>query len=310
VVATQTPPDKTNGPPRKRVNKEQTAMIETIPPQQARAYLLQTKADNRRLRQAQIDEYGQAMKAGRWELNGEAIIFDWFGDLREGQHRLRACEQYDVPFTTWVVRGVDPDSFLTMDTGLPRRSSDYLGSMKEAITLSALLKIIYLWEQDRLADVHIGTKKAGFTPAVQAEVLRRHPDAEHAIPKARAAYKQFDPLPKSFWSFCHYALPRSGTGQGVAESFLVKLETGTNLSAKSPILLLRKRLTDNATNQAKLPAAHLLALTLKAWQLYVRNRRVDNLRWAPDREAFPSVRVNLDAEPVAKKGDDTADDES
>lgn len=301
--------DEPKAKPRKRVYKEQTAAVETITPQTARAYLIQTQVENRKLRPNVIDAYAADMIAGKWEVNGEAIIFDWFGDLREGQHRLRASESYDVPFKTWVVRGVDPDSFLTMDTGLPRRSSDYLGNSKNAIHLSALLKIIYLWEADRLAEVHVGVKKIGFTPQVQAETLAKHPHTEFVLPDAQKHYTLFKPLPKSFWGFLGYALPRSGVGQGVAESFITKFSTGTNLSAKSPILLLRKRLSDNYASQAKLPSTHLLALTLKAWQMYVRNRKVDNIRWAPDREAFPSVKVDFATDPVpTSKSEDESDD--
>jgi hypothetical protein len=81
--------------------------VEVINPAEAAAYL-QNNAMHRKIKQKKVDEYMQEMKDGKWALNGKALIFDSNGRLLNGQHRLSAVVQSDVPLTTVVIRGVDP----------------------------------------------------------------------------------------------------------------------------------------------------------------------------------------------------------
>jgi hypothetical protein len=89
---------------------------ETITPERA-ASLLQ---GSELLKTATIDpktvrQYASAMKAGGWIENGLPIILDEEGRLVDGHHRLQACIQADVPFTTMVASGVRADTLHTID---------------------------------------------------------------------------------------------------------------------------------------------------------------------------------------------------
>ena len=68
------------------------------------------------------------MKAGNWKLTGEPIVFAKTGRLVNGQHRLHAVVESNVPLTTVVVRGVDEDTFKVMDSGLSRSMGDLFHS--------------------------------------------------------------------------------------------------------------------------------------------------------------------------------------
>lgn len=100
-----------------------TCNIETITPSMAKSYL-DNNTRNRKINNSTVKRYAVDMKSGNWKLNGETIIFDSDNVLKQGQHRLLACIKADTPFETVVVRGVDVDTFDTIDTGHGRNMSD------------------------------------------------------------------------------------------------------------------------------------------------------------------------------------------
>lgn len=102
---------------------EKEMFIETITPLQAEAYLGKNSF-NRRIKPEVVDGYMRDMQNGKWALNGDAIRFDKNGLLLDGQHRLLACIKSGVPFTTYVITGLDTDVFDTIDNGCKRSSGD------------------------------------------------------------------------------------------------------------------------------------------------------------------------------------------
>lgn len=72
-----------------------------------------------------VKGYAADMKAGKWSMNGEAIVFDADGNLKDGQHRLMAVVESGVPVLMFVVRGIDP-SIVLFDHNITRRLSQEL----------------------------------------------------------------------------------------------------------------------------------------------------------------------------------------
>ena len=70
-------------------------------------------------------QYAADMKAGRWQLNGEAIKFDKNGHLLNGQHRLHAVVRADTTIQMLVISGLDPETRTTMDSGLVAKNWDW-----------------------------------------------------------------------------------------------------------------------------------------------------------------------------------------
>jgi hypothetical protein len=108
-----------------RVMQSPTFLVETITPDKAREYLAANRF-NRPLSRTVVADYVAAMKAGEWLLNGEAIKFDWNGQLVDGQHRLEAIVRAEVPTDFVVIRDLDPGVFKTLDTGKKRTAADVL----------------------------------------------------------------------------------------------------------------------------------------------------------------------------------------
>lgn len=96
-----------------------TMTVETITPEKAREYLKQNTDNYRKISKAKVGLYAEEMKAGRWELNGEGIMFDESGTLKNGQHRLAAILQAGTAVEMTVIRGV-ADGVNIYDSGSNR----------------------------------------------------------------------------------------------------------------------------------------------------------------------------------------------
>lgn len=115
------------------------ANLEVITPDKARQYLSLQKSNFRKVSYGRVRRYAQEMKAGKWRVNGEGIHFDLQGNLVNGQTRLRACIEANVPFTTLVVRDVEETGLY--DKALSRTQAQELksrGILIKTIEIGAL----------------------------------------------------------------------------------------------------------------------------------------------------------------------------
>lgn len=86
------------------------ATVEKITPAKATEYLKKNSRNPRgKVNMAVIRRYAEDMSAGLWELNGEAIVFDEEGYLKNGQHRLAAIIKSGKTIPMLVVRDVAKD---------------------------------------------------------------------------------------------------------------------------------------------------------------------------------------------------------
>lgn len=91
-------------------NDRISVSLETITPDCAKE-MLDKHTGGRHLKIHHINKLADAMKNGKWIMNGEAIKITSDDQVVDGLHRLFACIQADVPFETVVVRGIDPSMF-------------------------------------------------------------------------------------------------------------------------------------------------------------------------------------------------------
>ena len=63
---------------------------ERVTPEKAAHYLKRNVDNYRKISRTKVALYAEEMRAGKWQLNGEAIMFDETGRLKNGQHRLAA----------------------------------------------------------------------------------------------------------------------------------------------------------------------------------------------------------------------------
>src|SRR5438874_11918141 len=80
--------------------------VQTITPKKALEYLEHNTA-NRPLSGRTVRDFAQAMRRGEWRVTHQGIAFDTSGALVDGQHRLAAIVEADVPVEVTVFSEVE-----------------------------------------------------------------------------------------------------------------------------------------------------------------------------------------------------------
>src|SRR5690242_4011344 len=124
-----------------------SAQYEIITPAIAEAYLAKNEI-NRTVRKAAVSAYARDMANGDWITTGEAIQFDWFDRMIDGQHRLLAIIEAGVSIQFLVVRGLDPKAQKRIDSGIVRAFADQLkmADIPESLSVASALRRIHLYE--------------------------------------------------------------------------------------------------------------------------------------------------------------------
>lgn len=150
-----------------------TSSVEEITPEQA-AHYLTLNVNNRKTHNRSIRSYANDMMEGLWECNGESIIFDRKGKLRDGQNRMMAIVRANVTIVAVIVRGVNERAFDTMNQGRTRTVGTIFDLNPEIhvngkILASTLKAVFKYYEHNCLKD----TLDINFSPRF-AEGLRIH----------------------------------------------------------------------------------------------------------------------------------------
>lgn len=247
---------------------------------------LEERAPNRNVSDRVVAGYARDMRAGKWRLNGEAIIFDRNGRLKDGQHRLWAVIESGMPIQTVVVQGVDPDVMETIDSGRKRTFADALQIDGHSNTRSAASASRWMaWEQ-RGCSGKLGT----YTPSEMRAALEAHPtilEAASLVSGSRAGGLVTQGL--LTWVLAR-ALEQD---RARALDWLEQLNSGVGLHQRHPCYLLRERLIADKGAKRRLDQIVVAAYVVKSWIAYRDDREIAHLRWAPDKadrpERFPPL---------------------
>jgi len=87
---------------------------------------LSRNVENRKVKTTTLNFYKNQMSSGNWKENGEPIIIDVNGVIKDGQHRLLAVLETGFSYTVPVISGIDCNVMDTIDTGTNRSASDVL----------------------------------------------------------------------------------------------------------------------------------------------------------------------------------------
>lgn len=281
--------------------------IETITPAKAKQYLA-TRASNRIIRDAKVLEYGIAMEAGRWVLNGHAIVFDDDGHLIDGQHRLEACVLSGCTFETYIVRGVkDPRAMATIDTGSARTHTDIwtIAGHKSAALTSSIALMVMMYEQKRInwngfvpkairrdSPLAASMKKMPLAGSyVSKEELLGFGEAHIHSLTAAAHFIMSSPVrkvmsPQAGGTLYYYGEKKDAVAVG---QFLNDVGSGVGLAAGDPALVLREHVAHRTRAGSRLSRTYILGMMIKAWNARRAGTKISVLRVGAD-EDFPRVK--------------------
>lgn len=274
-----------------------SASIEVVTPQIAEKWL-ETNVHNRALKPVHLEALVNDLESGSWRFNGASIVFDRNGNLTDGQHRLIGVVRTGIAITSVVVRGVEPESQVTQDSGSKRTLGDQLklaGYPNAALLASALRqrRQIERWING-LHGFEYSTSQ-GFADLAQLPNLPDMVSRSSAIGNTRPGNLNASNV-AALWSiFADVA------GQEDAEFFFTAYHaynTGSELpvTTKSPIWQLREAVNKKRQSLPpgnSLQARWITAMTIKAWNLYRDDAEVGQLKWTAvgrTPEKYPTPR--------------------
>jgi hypothetical protein len=260
-----------------------SAQWETVTPEAA-AELLATSPGNRGIRLGRVKRWAADATAGRFWQNGETIKIDEQGRLRDGHHRLLAVVESGVSVRMLVVRGVSEEAMRTVDGGSARTPGDRLRMDGERNVHALASALVWQARYENRADRLPSRGNVAFYGDDVFAALAAHPGMRDAVSLATGYTLLRMILTPSLLGFCIYHTRGS-------EMFWRALESGEQLTAGSPVLLLRERLLENRRSKTRLIDEEMLALVIKAHNAWKRGKSMVYLRWRKEgefAEPFPS----------------------
>lgn len=257
--------------------------IVMVTPEIARSWLA-TMLPNRSLSKNLVSKYAADMRAGRWVLSAQPVQFDEDGNLFDGQHRLWAICEADLPIQMFVVYNAPA---LHVDEGRSRKVSDKIGiaGVLNAHAVAAATVMILRYEHRTEAAL----ASAGSVPVRGSIVLDRalNDPAIGASVSFCISNLWTGWMPPSIIGFTHYMAKHLDVDK--ADKFVTDCRDGANLQRGDPAFMLRQALLTQRARRAQPGRDYIAALTVKAWNAYDDGRRIQILKWPSD-EAFPRFR--------------------
>lgn len=229
---------------------------------------LATNDSNRTVRIGTVAAFARDMRAGKWALNAETIKFDWFGKLRDGQHRLIAVTLAKVPVEMAVATGLDPAVFNTVDAGNARTAADVLTMQGRP----------YSFVQAGAA--RVGLILEGVAPAngkiTNSEVeeyLDKHPEIEDAAQRTDQVRKRLKGVRPSLVAYADFAM--SSVNAEATASFWHAASSLEAAYDGDPAVAVARRFADFYVKRQRLTDLEALDILYRAWN---KRRRGDVVR--------------------------------
>lgn len=242
--------------------------IETITPEIAAAYL-HTSEGNRSLKAAKVASYARDMSGGKWQENGESIIFDAKGSLIDGHHRLTACTKSGHSFRSAVVRGVESEAKKTIDMGASRSVGDalHLHGYKNSNHLSGVVVALFSLKNGR-------PRSANPSASEVFDFIAANPAIKQA---ATVAARKHLPRAQSICGAIWFVATINGE-QDKAEQFLDVLSSGIPAWIGCPAHAARERVLRDMISTRKMSLQDLQRLVVAAWEKFRVGGAVKNLK--------------------------------
>jgi hypothetical protein len=251
--------------------------IITLTPELAKWYLNKNDT-NRSLNTRQVSFYSSQMKNGEWKENGEPLIVDLDGQIKDGQHRLEACIRANHTFNIPVVYDVNPDVMDTIDTGKNRSLGDILklNGITQPTKSSSLIKMIL---QHQRGNVSVSQSK-GSLQSTGNGVITNSAGLKYAlgnkeylqglINMSRAVYLRstFKPFSVPLLAYFAHILTHKDLENPYINEF-IKCLCGKTIEEGTGAAYVFNMVVKAKQNKTPLYAMYVLGIVIKAWNLYI-----------------------------------------
>lgn len=221
--------------------------------------------NNRPLKASKIAQYSRDMASGRWQMTGEAIKFDWEGNLRDGQNRLHAVIASGATVAMLVVRGLNPGAQEVMDSGAPRSAADALGLRGHVggKNIAAVLNVYTCWERGLYN--HAMASPDSKAKLTNSEVVDLAADRPDLIEATRFAARLRSALPVPVGALAVAYTVFSNLDADDAEEFFSRIANLTTSGKGDPIHTLIRRVGEYRERREQIRPATALYFLFRTW---------------------------------------------
>jgi len=241
-----------------------------ITPEMARRWINDSTLINRARTNARIQQYARLMKLGKWKKNGVPIILDKDYHIIDGQHRLLACILSGVSFITYVVVGIEPEVYDTIDRGKPKSAADdlHVANIKNSAVTAAAIRWIN----------SIRHKTTPSNAPMDPEEIPLFAAQNPSISRSVTSVLGIGKIVKTGLAAALHFIFTKKANELLATEFFRDLKNGSNLISGDPVLALRERLLQEKLGKRNLKDAELYALVVRAWNGRKTGQRVTSAR--------------------------------
>jgi hypothetical protein len=248
-----------------------TVDVEWIGPAQATEFL-KSNTNNRNQKEHSILDYANDMRTGNWAFNGASICFDVNGTLLDGQNRLTAVVRSSTKQLFLVVRGLQPRTMTTIDTGSKRSPAD-------AFKIAGLAEGSF----NQLAAITKGLLllKNGGRPSISDQTAFMEKNRKQVVSAYRISVNAGAALKaRKLLGVAAFYTNREDVFKSA--QFFDALATGAELSYGDPRLTLRNKLQQDITigrcNTSISDLTLHVATVLHAWNAFKNDEQVRVIR--------------------------------
>ena len=229
---------------------------------------------NRKLSTSNLRFLVNEMKSDRFIENGEAIVFDKNGFLKDGQHRLGAILKSGKSFFIPIVRGVNPIAMGTYDTGKNRSSGDVLelNGFKYSVLISKLIASISKYSEKKSKDSCGGALNRG-EKLTNQQILQycelNYDWLKGIVSKLRTTHHRSNPKVLGIGSICLIAYLIGGERPSTEVYNFINYLIGSLRIQGTSSNYLYEKLYNAKVNKDTLNHYWVLGMSIKAWNYYI-----------------------------------------
>lgn len=270
------------------VRNRLTFSLEWVTPAVAAAVLEKANTHNRPKSVNALVRLVKDVLKGSYFLNGEPVVFDWNGNLLDGQHRLSAVVKTGVSLPLAFVRGVDPDAFPTFDQGKGRNGADVLAMLGNAqgVRLMAAIRWLRKYDDGKMET----TETIEIRNSDVGAALDLYPGLNESVHYVRNQTAGL--ITPAAAAFLHYKLTRFSSE--AARLLFEKFYEGVGIVRPSHEYLLRRALENSGDDHRVRAEIERCAIVIETFNRVINgtppstNERT-HIRWTFGRIPFPVI---------------------
>jgi hypothetical protein len=266
----------------------------------------------RTIRDDRVRKLAHAIRDGQWRLTHQPIAIDPDGHVIDGQHRLTAIASAGVDVPILIARDVDPATFGVMDTGASRSPADALKIAGHVSVNQLAAAARYLIAYEAVAgttnSLHAMCRTFTTQDILNVADSERGATLVNALPAANAvAAAVTHPGFLTFIAPTIVLMKESPVDDGLCLEFWERVRDGASLPIGSPILVLRRFLTQDTgliSSKTNERAAIGIATILKAFNGWLANDTRSLVSFRVGVERMPEILPTVPGGPRYVPGDD------